>query len=70
MAFEQIDKDVAWRVIIEECFEETHDEKMVEVNPVTNMYPFILAAAGDTSELNTLFYLLRRNPVYRTGRVM
>jgi len=31
LAFEQIDKDEAWRTI-EECFEETHDEKMVEVN--------------------------------------
>ena len=40
---------------------------MVEVNPVTNIYQFILAAAGDRSELNTLFYLLRRNPVVLEG---
>ena len=58
---EEYDKDEAWGEI-QECFEETHDVKMVELNPVTNVYPFMLAAAGETSELNTLYYLLRRNP--------
>jgi len=35
LAFEHYDKDEAWGKI-EECFEETHDVKMVEWNPVTN----------------------------------
>ena len=54
--------DEAW-VIIEECLEEIHDEKITEKNAMTNLYPFIVAAAGDTSELNTLYYLLRRSAV-------
>ena len=32
-------------------------------NPDTNMYPFIRAAEGDDSELNLVYYLLRRNPI-------
>jgi hypothetical protein len=27
------------------------------------MYPFMLAAAGDTSELDLVYYLVRRNPL-------
>ena len=52
----------AWR-IINKCFNKTRNVKMFEMNPVTNVYPFMLAAAGETSELNTLYYLLRRNPI-------
>jgi len=50
-------------VTIEECFEETHDVKMIDRNPATNSYPFMLAAAGKTSELRILYYLLCRNPI-------
>ena len=55
-------KEEVWGVI-EKCFEETHDPKIVERNPMKNLYPFMLAAAGKTSELNTLYYLLCRNPI-------
>lgn len=49
--------------IIEKCIDETHDVKILERNPVTNLYPFMLAATGDeeTGELNPVYYLLRRN---------
>ena len=71
MASEQHGKDRAWRAI-EKCFEDANDVKMVERNPETNLYPFMLAATsmyplmlakgGKKSNLNALFYLLRRNP--------
>jgi len=65
LAFERYGKGEAWRAI-EKCFEETRDVKMVERNPTTNMYPFMLAtlaSAGETSELNTMYFLLRRDPI-------
>jgi len=62
LVFDEYGKDEAWRMI-EKCLEETHDAKIVERNTVTNLYPFILAAAGgEAGDLNTLNYLLRRNP--------
>ena len=62
MACQHYGKDKARRAI-EKCFEEAHNVKMVERNPATNLYPFMLAAAGETTELNTVYYLLRRNPL-------
>jgi len=62
MACQQYGKDKAWRAI-EKCFEEAHNVTMVERNPATNLYPFMLAADGDTTELNTVYYLLRRDPL-------
>jgi len=47
---------------VEKCLEETTDAKMLERNPMTNAYPFMLAAAGDTSELSIVYHLLRRDP--------
>ena len=66
MASELLGKGEAWRVI-DKCFEETHNVKIVELNPMTNMFPFILAAADDTSDLNTLYYLLWRSPIVLDG---
>ena len=62
MACQQYGKDKAWRAI-EKCFQEAHNVSMVERNPVTNLYPFMLAAACETTELNTVYYLLRRDPL-------
>jgi len=36
---------------------------MHEMNPKTNLYPFLFAAAVDNSELDMVYYLLRRNPI-------
>ena len=36
---------------------------ILERDPETNTYPFLLAAAGDTSELDLVYYLVRRNPL-------
>jgi len=64
-AFELVTKacgqDEAWKAV-DKCLGEMGDrEKIMERNDVTNMYPFMLAAAGDTGELNVVYYLLRRN---------
>ena len=64
-AFKCIGKGKAWRTI-HTCFEETVDGKIVERDPETNLYPFMIAAAGKTSELNSVYYLLR-NPVVFAG---
>jgi len=62
LVFDEYGKDEAWRMI-EKCLEETHDAKMIKMNSMTNLYPFILpAAGGEASDLNPLNYLLRRNP--------
>jgi len=61
LAFEKFGKDATW-AIIENCFEDTRDVRIVERNPATNVYPFMIAAAGKASDLSTLYYLLRRNP--------
>ena len=37
------------------------DEEIGERDAVTNLYPFMLAAAGEMSDLYTIYYLLRRN---------
>jgi len=47
---------------IEKCIDDTSDNRIAERNPVTNVYPFMHAAAGDSGDLNVLYYLLRRNP--------
>ena len=38
-----------------------------EKNPETNLYPFMLAAEGETSELNMIYYLIRQHPVVLEG---
>jgi len=75
LAFKRFGKDEAWSNI-EKCFDETSGNavKMVERNPVTSMYPFMLAAVSDDKEtgaLNMLYYLLRRDPevLYRGSEV-
>jgi len=71
MACTRYGKDEAWGEI-EKCLEETTDIKMVAKNEMTNLYPFMLAAAGKTTELNKTFYLLRRDPevLYRVNRLV
>ena len=38
------------------------DEKVEEKDPVTDLYPFTIAASAETPDLWTVYYLLRRNP--------
>ena len=68
LAFEKYGKDETW-AIIENFFEDTRDVRIVERNPATNVYPFMIAAAGESSDLSTVYYFLRRHPevLYRTG---
>ena len=50
--------------MIKKCLDESNGgSKILERNPETNMYPFLSAAAGDTSELDLLYYFVRRNPL-------
>jgi len=67
LAFEKYGKDETW-TIIETCFDNTRDPRIVEKSPAANLYPFVIAAAGETSDLSMLYYLLRRHPevLYRT----
>ena len=46
------------------CLEETDPKKVLERNPCTNMYPFMMATADDSVGcLDVVYYLLRKDPV-------
>ena len=47
--------------MVNECLEEYH-ASLVSKDPSTNLYPFILAATGATSEISFLYYLIRLDP--------
>ena len=57
-----IGKKEAWK-LIQKCLEESNVSQILEKNSETNMYPFMFAAVGDTSELDLVYYLLHRNPL-------
>jgi len=53
---------LGWSVI-EECLEEVDNRDILEKNPETNIYPFMLAAADRScGNLDLVFYLLKKNP--------
>ena len=53
---------VNWKLIVQ-CFEEMGNDKIFEKDPTTNLYPFMLAAADDsTPRLDLVYYLLRKDP--------
>jgi hypothetical protein len=63
VARKQFGEQEFWEVI-KKCLDESNESMILERDPETNMYPFLLAAAGDdTSELDLVYYLVRRNPL-------
>ena len=38
------------------------DDQVREIDPANDLYPFMVAASGNTSDLSAVFALLRRNP--------
>ena len=42
-------------------------EQVEEINPVTDLYPFMVAASGQKSDLNSIYYLLKRKPSLACG---
>jgi hypothetical protein len=64
MAREQFGEQGFWKMIKKYLDEFNGGSKILERNPERNMYPFLLAAVGDdTSELDLVYYLVRRNPL-------
>ena len=61
---EALGEQESWKMI-KKCLDESNGgSKILERNPETNMYPFLLAAVGDdTSELDLVYYCVRRNPL-------
>jgi hypothetical protein len=43
-------------------FLEMSDEQMREIDPGNDLYPFMVAASGETCDLSAVYSLLRRNP--------
>jgi hypothetical protein len=43
-------------------FLEMSDEQVREIDPGSDLYPFMVAASGQTSDLSAVYALLRRNP--------
>ena len=38
------------------------DEQVREIDPGTDLYPFMVSASGETSNLSAVYHVLRRNP--------
>ena len=38
------------------------DDQVREIDPANDLYPFMVAASGETSDLSAVYVLLRRNP--------
>ena len=65
LARKKFGKEKTWTVI-KECLEESNGYKILLVkNPETNLFPVMLAAAGDSSELDMVYYyyLVGLNPL-------
>jgi hypothetical protein len=63
LARKKFGKEKTWTVITE-CLEESNGCKiLLEKNPETNLFPVMLAAAGDSSELDIVYYLVGLNPL-------
>jgi hypothetical protein len=43
-------------------FLEMSDEQVGEIDPGNDLYPFMVAASGETCDLSAVYSLLRRNP--------
>jgi hypothetical protein len=43
-------------------FLEMSDEQVREIDPGSDLYPFVVAASGETCDLSAVYSLLRRNP--------
>ena len=39
-----------------------YDEQVREIDPGNDLYPFMVAASGETCDLSAVYSLLRRNP--------
>ncbi len=52
----------SWK-IIKKCLDNSDHSRIIEKDKTTNLYPFMLAAAGDCYEMNLLYYLTRLNPI-------
>jgi hypothetical protein len=63
VAREQLGEQGSWKMI-KKCLDESNGSTILERDPETNMYPFLSAAVGDdTSELDLVYYFVRRNPL-------
>lgn len=62
-AYKRIGEKDAWNAI-KDCLEKTDTKKVLQRNPRTNMYPFMVAAMdGSVGCLDVAYYLLRKNPM-------
>ena len=43
------------------------DDQVREIDPASDLYPFMVAASGETSDLSAVYVLLRRNPSLARG---
>ena len=62
LAKKKWDARKSWE-IIKNGLEEAEPAKILVKSKKTNMYPFMLAAAGASNDLNLVYYLTRRNPL-------
>ena len=43
------------------------DDQVREIDPASDLYPFMVAASGENSDLSAVYVLLRRNPSLARG---
>ena len=47
------------------------DEQVGEIDPLTKLYPFMVASSGETSDLSAVYVLMGRNPsLVRGGNIV
>lgn len=62
VAYESRGKEAAWK-IIEGALNKVDPTKLLTFDKETGMFPFMFAAKGNASDLNLLYYLMRKDPV-------
>lgn len=62
VAYESRGKEAAWE-IIEGALNKVDPTKLLTFDKETGMFPFMFAAKGDASDLNLLYYMMRKDPV-------
>jgi translation elongation factor EF-Ts len=62
-AYSMFGKETTWNVI-KECLDDASIKGSIhETNARTNLYPFMVVAAGDNSDLSIVYHLFRTSPI-------
>lgn len=60
-AYKNVGKDMAWDDIEEEL-SKIDPLKLLAFDEEANMFPFMVAAQGESADLDLMYYLMRKDP--------